>query len=911
MAFVCFFAGLVCACKSGNAGHEKFTVAFSQCTGEDLWRKNMLDEMRTELTLYPEIDFVYADALGKSEDQIAQVKSMVGKGIDLLVISPNEAEPLTATVKGVMQMGIPVIIIDRKINSRDYTAFIGADNYEIGEMAGQYLQGIAPGSTKIMEILGLSGSSPAIDRERGFSQAIKKRPDLEITKRIYGNWSEATAKDSLTFLKSELAEVGAIFAHNDNMALGARKVLNQFYPGKKIPIIGVDACLGDGGGLDMVYNKQITASLVYPTFGKEAILTALKILKGENFKKDNILSSIVIDSSNVRMMKMQAARISNQQKDITVQKKLLDEQRVVYKSQQAVLNVMVVLFVLALVLGGITFLSLTENRKINRNLERKNEEIHKQQNLLIEMSSKAAAGNEARLNFYTNITHELRTPLTLILSPVEDMANDQRLLPLAGEKITALQRNTNRLLNLVNQLLDFRKIEIDGYVIQAAEHNIISFIRDVMEPFKIYARKRDVHLTFIPEEKELLVWFDINLLDKVILNLLSNAFKFVSEGGIIKIYVAREADSVNIKIQDNGIGMYQKDIPLIFDPYYQADNAPRTGSGIGLSLVKEIIDKHKAQIEVASEKWKGSTFSIKLPLGSKHLSEKEKAVVTSPIVSYSEKALLYQNDIETVVQDVRHQVKLRLKEYSLLVVEDNNDLLNYLVKELSDEFDVFFAKNGRDAIELAQERVPDLIVTDNVIPEVSGKDVCRILKNNIKTSHIPIILLTAQTSSEQIISGMEAMVDMYITKPFILQNLIASIKALINNREALKSHFISDIAFTTGKGALSQIDRKFLNDFSGIVEGNLGNEKFCIEDICMSIGISRMHLYRKIKALTGMTVNEYIMERRLKKASYLLRHESLNIAQITYSVGFSSPSYFSTAFKAKYGYSPSEYKSRV
>ncbi|WP_134089963.1 substrate-binding domain-containing protein [Olivibacter sp. XZL3] len=902
--------GLILSCKTAKKNNT-FTIGFSQCTGNDLWRRNMLAEMLTELSLHPEVDFHYLEAGGNSETQRAQVDTLIDKEIDLLVISPNEAEPLTATVKKVMDRGIPVIVIDREIKGRDYTAFIGSDNVEIGEMAGQYLSQLIGDKGRVIEIMGLLGSSPAIDRGKGFAKAINRSKGLTIAKTVYGDWMEDTTKNMLSDMHRQLASIDAIFAHNDNMALGARKILHKYYPEKHIPIIGVDACFGEGGGLDMVYDGKITASLIYPTFGKEAIRTALDILRGQPFKKENKLSSIVIDSTNVRVMKMQAAMISSQKDDIYSQRKLLDEQKIVYKSQQAVLNAIIVLLVLSLIFGSIVVILLRDNRKINKNLAKKNLEIDTQRKQLIEMSKQAAAGTEARLNFFTNITHELRTPLTLILSPIEDMAKDTRLLSLAGDKIKAVQRNSVRLLNIVNQLLDFRKIEIEGYVIQASPNNLVSFIRDLMEPFKIYALKRQVQLSFVPAEKEISVWFDLNMLDKALLNLLSNAFKFVNAGGFIKVYVERMGSDVSIKIKDSGIGMHEKDITLIFDPYYQADNAPANGFGIGLSLAKEIITKHKGQIQVESKKGLGSTFIVILPLGSQHLSDREKLTLHNPSPQRAEKTSIQEIYSDTEIQEMEQSEQWGVKEHSLLIVEDNPDLLNYLVTELSDKYDVFFTSSGPEAIRLAREKVPDLIITDNVIPELSGKEVCRTLKSDFKTSHIPIILLTAQASSEQVISGMDALVDMYITKPFLIKNLSASIRALIHNRKVLKTHFTSAIELPTESVKLSAMDRKLLNDFSSVVEENLSNDRFCVEDICRLIGISRMHLYRKIRSLTGMTVNEYLLERRLKKASYLLQHESLNVAEITYAVGFSSPSYFSTTFKAKFGYSPSQYKSKI
>ena len=908
---VLLFATLITIYITGCKEDKKkatYTIGFSQCVGSDLWRKTMLDEMKTELSLHPGANFVYADAENSSDLQISQVKKMLDDGIDLLIISPNEAQPLTPIVEEAYNKGIPVIVIDRKTSSSLYTAYVGADNYQVGKLAGEYIASTSIGQVNLLEVMGLPGSSPAIERDRGLMDGIGKSSNIHVSK-VYGDWLKQHAKAELRKNQKNLAGINAIFAQNDQMASGAREVLNNLHLPGNIKVFGVDALPGNGGGLQMVANKILNASVLYPTGGKEAIVTAFQILNKEPFSRENILQSLVIDSTNVKLMQMQWSKIESQQKDIEKQQFLLADQQAIYKSQQIVLNVIVITLVLAIIFGGLAFYSLTENRKINKRLEAKNNEIVSQRNQLIEMSAKAEAATEARLNFFTNVSHEFRTPLTLMLSPLHDLLANDKLSLLAGKNLRLVQQNAFRLLKLVNQLIDYRKIEIDKQTIKASENNLVDFVREIIEAFRVYAQKMNVKLYFVSPEKEIKAWFDVDMLDKVFFNLISNAIKFCNEDGRIKVTIRKDgADYVYIDVEDNGIGMSSEDTALVFDQFYQADNAPVTGSGIGLSLSKEIMLFHHGNIEVKSQKWKGTTFAVTLPLGSNHLNAMEKSYSRNDWSDLAEKSKIYQGDFSRVIVEDTHSLLKGPSEHSILIIEDNTDLLQYLTDKFSENFEVFTACNGTAGITSAFDHVPDLIISDVVLPGVSGKELSKTLKSDVRTSHIPIILLTAQGSLEHQISGVQSLADLYITKPFNFDYLSASVWNLIGNRALLKEHFTSDISTTEKLTVSKKLDKKFLNDFAGIVEQNLANEKFSVDDICKIIGISRVQLYRKVKALLDCSITDYILNRRLKKATYLLNNESLTISEITYMVGFSNPNYFATVFKAKYGCTPSEFK---
>lgn len=869
----------------------------------------MLDEMKTELSLHPGAEFIYSDAQGSSKRQVAQVAKMLDQGIDLLIISPNEVQPLTPIVDSAYDKGIPVIVIDRKTASTLYTAYVGADNYEIGKMAGQYIGSMAKGPINVIEVMGLPGSSPAIERDRGFVDGIKRFSNVHLINKVYGDWLKNNAQTALLKIKDQLPAVNAVFAHNDVMAAGTRHVLDSLNLSRKVKVIGVDALPGNDGGIKMVDNKEIDATLLYPTGGKEAIITAFQILNKEQFFRDNILQSVVIDSANVRLMELQWSKINSQQNDIVRQQKLLKEQEEIYKDQQSVLNIIVISLVLAIIFGGLAFYWLMENRKINRSLEAKNDEILHQRNRLIEMSSVAEAATEARLNFFTNVSHEFRTPLTLMLAPIQDFLSNEKHSEIATRNFKMIRQNALRLLKLVNQLIDYRKIEYEKQSLNASANNIVEFLKEIIDSFRLIAKNNHISLEFITPKKEIIVWFDTNMLDKVFFNLISNAFKFTSESGQIKVTLRADNDDfVEIEIKDNGVGINPEDVSKIFNQFYQAENAPITGSGIGLSLSKEIVEIHQGTIEVKSKKWAGTTFIVSLPLGDKHLKINEKSDNHEEWLDLNSRSQIYLADLEKIVERPKKDLFSKPKELTILIVEDNPDLLHYLVEKFSVHYEVDFEENGNNALSKAFELVPDLIISDVLLPGQSGKQLTEKLKSDIRTSHIPIILLTAQGSLENQISGIESKADLYITKPFNFDYLLASVHNLINNRILLKEHFTNDISLIEKIPTSKNIDKKFLNDFVGIVEQNLSDEKFSIDDICKIIGVSRIQLYRKVKALMGCNIADYILNRRLLKAKHLLNNENLTIAEITYRIGFANPNYFATVFKAKYGCTPSEFK---
>lgn len=871
----------------------------------------MLEEMKMELSLRSGTALIYMDANNSSSKQIQQVEKMVSDGIDLLIISPNEASPLTAIVEQVYDKGIPVIVIDRKTSSSRYTAYVGAENYQVGKMAAQYIVKLLQGKGKVVEILGLPGSSPAMERDKGFSDELSRFPAIKLQSQIYGNWIGGSTYQQLERDRDRILASDAIFAHNDVMAASATEFLKHNKSVKPIHVIGVDALPGQGGGLQMISDKKITASVLYPTGGKEAINIAFKILNKQPFSKENILQSLVIDSSLVQLMKLQWAKVSSQQKDIERQQNMLADQLRVYDSQRLVLSIIVITLVLAVIFGGLAFFSLLENRKINKSLEQKNTEILDQRNQLLDASAKIEAATEEKLNFFTNISHEFRTPLTLILSPLEDLLHHKKASDGDKKELRMIQKNAYRLLRLVTELIDYRKIEHQKFRVHPTNNDVQFFLTDIVESFRYSAIKKEINLKLVGPKEQILTSFDVNILEKVILNLLSNALKFTPRQGKIKVAFLTGFDNLSIEVADNGSGMSEDELLHVWDQFYQSDTVESRGSGLGLALVRELVHLLGGQIEVQSKKWQGSTFKVILPLAKPVIGEPIEQRSIERRNQLSEQVKIFITDESPLEEQSVYIGQEYIREHSVLIIEDNIDLLNYLSGKLSSDYEIFTARSGSQGLNEAFEKIPDVIVSDVVIPGISGKEIAKTLKTDLRTSHIPIILLTAQSSPEQQIEGIQSMADVYLTKPFHFDYLLANVQNLIRNRIILKEHYISDISVGGEKKlTISALDKKFLNDFAGIVEHHLGNEALSVDDLAKTIGISRIQLYRKVKALLDCSITDYILNRRLKKASYLLLNEEYSISEIAFMVGVSSPTYFSTLFKGKYGMSPSEFKKK-
>nr|WP_262485762.1 substrate-binding domain-containing protein [Cnuella takakiae] len=884
-------------------------MGFSQCSSDD-WRNVMLQEMNRELAYHPNTRLLYRQANGNTALQIAQVQDLLKSGIDLLIISPNEAVPLTAVVAEAFKKKLPVIVVDRKIDAPYYTAYVGGDNYEVGRMAGEYAAHLLKGKGDILELTGLPRSSPAIERHKGFADALKAYPQMHIQKQINGEWLKEKAQEKLIKTIGTETRPTLVFAHNDRMAMATYEAYRE--KGLPVPhIIGVDGLPGVNAGMDLVAKKAITATMMYPTGGEKAIRTAMDILQKRNYSKQSLISTTVIDSTNVRYMQLQTETTLSQQKAIERQQGMLANLKAIYNNQRTFVYILALSLVLTIVLAALAFYSLRENRKINRQLQLQNEEILSQKEQLELMSARAQEANEAKVDFFTNISHEFRTPLTLILGPLEELLANPKLGHATAQSLEMVQKNVFRLLRLVNQLMDFRKIEAGKMKIKVAEQDLVAFINEMLQHFKPVAKKRGIDLRLLTTERHLLMYFDADMLDKVMFNLLSNAFKFTTDGGLIHVALSKSENNelALIKVEDNGMGMSATAQEHLFEVFYQGEYENNKGSGLGLALSRALIEQHKGTIKVQSIKGKGTTFSISLPLEGAHQQIQASPAIPVQEALYAEDQL-YTAELQDKALSLADSHDIEVKEQTILVVEDNSDLRRLLVEKLSNEYNVVEAADGPSALQQAFDLIPDLIICDVVIPGKDGREVTQLLKNDIRTSHIPVILLTAKASTEQQLAGMKTGADAYITKPFNLQFLAASARSILANRVRIRDHFTSGLTADLKTNAMSKLDRKFVNDLTALIASNISNEAFGVEEVCQEMGISRVQCNRKAKALLNLTISDFILNTRLQRAKYLLQHEEYTVGEIAYQVGFASPAYFSTVFKSKFGTTPKAFREK-
>lgn len=526
--------------------------------------------------------------------------------------------------------------------------------------------------------------------------------------------------------------------------------------------------------------------------------------------------------------------------------------------------------------------------------------------------------HQLKLKYFTNISHEIRTPLTLLITPLENLLKSYKEDQNLYNQLIGLRNNADRLLRLVNQLMDFRKQETGKLELKQAEGNIIKFIAEISLAFQEEAKRRNVTLSFNPHQESVVIWYDRNELEKVIFNLLSNAFKFTDEGGTISIdterteidVLGKSTEAIKIKITNSGKGIPEDKLPMIFDRFYQVEKQGLTeyGSGIGLALSKGIVELHKGTISVESrskdENQDGyASFTVILPHGNNHITEKNRL----PYFKNSESIEVYnflnekEDRIETVQTDFH--------EANILVVEDNSEIRALICQALEPFYTVTEAENGEIAWEIASETIPDLVISDVLMPVMDGLELCQKIKSDYRTNHIPVILLTARTALIHKVSGLQTGADEYIVKPFNMQILMLRIQNLIQLRKRLQEKYSTVLNFLPEQiSEESSPDEVFLKHTAEIIELQLMNSQFSVIKLAEEIGMSQSVLYRKIKAITNLSPNEFIRKIRLNKAAQILLSEEAKVAEVGYRVGFNDPKYFSQTFKRQFDLTPSEFK---
>ena len=725
--FIIILLAIISSCSTGE---KKYRIGVSQCS-DDIWRDKQNTELKMAAYFHDNVDLKFAAAYDSDERQIQQIDSLVNEGIDLLIVAPNQIATISPAIDRTFEKGIPVIVFERKTNSRKYTAYMGADNYEMGKLMGEYIATRLQGKGKLMEVMGLKGSSPSIERHNGFRDALKDYPQLEVIATLQGDWTEPTAYKQVKEwnLKYPDTNIDLVFGMNDRSAIGARKAFSETQ--KTLPLFcGIDGLPGENGGIQQVRDSLLEASYIYPTHGDQLLQLALDILDGKPYTKETSLVSALVTRDNARVLQLESEEVTRLSKNVE-QLHLTADSYLQQLASQRLFTLFSFAFIILLLMLAFAF--YLYNRQKKRILSER-QKLEREQ-----------------LNFYTQVSHELRTPLTLIEGPLTQLAETEDLQNASKETTNMLaivRRNTRQLTQLINKMLE---VQVGGF-----------------------------------------------------------------------------QEASNTKTDDSYV---TKEI--------STESAPN------------ILETEQPQ------------------------------------------------------------------DTSVLIVDDNNDIREYLRTILQDKYQVFEAEDGQKGLALAQEQVPDIIISDVMMPVMNGLEFCQNIKMNEITSHIPVILLTARALNSHQIEGYKSGADAYITKPFQPDLLLARIGNLLRNRHLLKDLWGTssnatkkeDKTATTENTLLSSEgtrENAFISRFKKVVEERMTDSELSVETIGSELGLSRVQLYRKVKALTGSSPVDLLRKARLNKAQQLLQTTDLSVSEIAYQVGFTSPSYFTKCYKDEYGKVPGE-----
>ena len=573
---------------------KKFVIGVSQCS-EDIWRDKLNDELKMGEYLNDSIIVKLASSNDDNVLQNKQVNQFVDEGVDLLIVSPNQLSAISKAVERAYDKGIPVILYDRKTNSDKYTAFIGCDNYTIGNSMGKFIAHQLQGKGRIVEISGLEGSSPAMERHRGFMDAIKPYPGIQVVASEGGDWKEESAIKAMKRILKKTQDFDYVFAHNDRLAWGAYVAVQQMGINKSYKYTGIDGMATEGGGLELVRDGVFEASYLYPTKGDEVLALAMKILTNKPYQKDNYLSTSIITKANAELTLMEARDAERQARNLKTLHNQVDRYLSDYNAQKVMLISLGLLLLVCIVAAALIFRSYIVKAKLNEALARKNDELKRLNEEVMELTN-------SRLLFFTNISHELRTPLTLIADPVEMLLDDNGIKGKSRELLKMVQRNAVALQQLVGSILDFRKIQNGKMELKLSRFDIVEALKLWTGDFNLTAERKKIKLHFVDDNysADHMIVADKEKMARVVFNLLSNAMKYTPAGGDIFVSLASAGDNLRIDVRDTGKGIEKEEASKVFERFFQAKGAA-SGTGIGLALVKSFVELHNGEVKVESE----------------------------------------------------------------------------------------------------------------------------------------------------------------------------------------------------------------------------------------------------------------------------------------------------------------------
>lgn len=913
---------LFCGC--GREQNEKsYRIGVSQCSDDD-WRKKMNEEIEREVMMHPGVEVEIRSADDSNRKQVEDIRYFIDNDFDIIIAAPNEADAVTPIIKEAYDGGTPVVVFDRNINGDSFTAWQGADNAQIGRAAAGYaakMEEEREGTGKILELKGRPGSTPALERHSGFVEELTIHPELKIVGSAVGNWTYEGALPVIDSLYDIHPDVDIVYAHNDRMAIAASDAARK--RGIHPRIIGVDAA--PGIGIKAVTDSVIDATFLYPTDGYRLIRTALAILNGEEYDRiAKLPSSSAVDHSNADILLIQNEALSEETSKLKALKRQIDDFWDMHSVQTSFFYALIVILILVSILLFFILRLFWINRRHQRQLEDHNRIVEQERDKQEVLNQELEKATQSKLIFFTNVSHDLRTPLTLISQPVEEVKDARNLTEQQHELMNIAYKNVKILQRLINQILDFRKYENGKLDLHLSEVDFGSLLKEWASAFRALARERDIHFNIdITPGEDFHLAIDSEKMERIFFNLVSNAFKHTPGNGSIDISCSCDGKMLRFSVADTGEGIPGKDLELIFERFFQVESVKPKGSGIGLALTKAFVELHGGKIFVESEEGKGAVFKVEIPV--KHVEN-----AAEPEVIYNEKDVMAEVAPVDSVQPEFDEGKPMV-----LFIDDNRDMRQMVASLLDDEYNVVLAPDGKEGLRMAAKYVPDLVISDVMMPVMDGMECCRHIKEEVSTSHIPVLLLTACAMDEQQAEGFENGADGYLSKPFNAEVLKARCRSLINNRRRIRNLWKENPLMTAearmeekvtqvnkstpaadakpkkentpkARREAGPIDSEFYNRFLEKVEEGMGNSELNVDTLAADLGLGRSQFYRKIKALTNYSPVELLRRLRLQRARDLLTTTEKTVSEIAYEVGFSTPAYFTKCFRDAFGKTPTE-----
>lgn len=891
--------------------------------------------MERELLLHDGITMELRTADDDSQRQKDDIRYFIDQKVDLLIVSPYEADDLTPAVAEAYDAGIPVVVFDRRVGGDKYTAFVGGDNEGAGRLIARYALTLPKQGGRILELTGDMNTTPAQMRHKGFVEELERHPEWTLLATVDAHWSGDEAAAMIDSLLRRYPNVDVVATHSDWMAWAAKIRARELNADSGIRYIGIDGIVGKGEGIEAIELGNLDATATYPTGGDEIMKTAIRILTGQPYQRETLLESHLIASREEALLtsSMQHAIDANAA-SIRELRSRLDYFWQQHNLQRALTRAMGALLLLALGFMLTLFLFYRSSRRTSQSLARQRAMLKEQRDRLLTLTHELEEANLAKMNFFTNVSHDFRTPLTLISAPLEQLSQDANLQdPSARQLLQLAQKNIGVLRRLVNQILDFRKTESGKMSLDLQPIDLNAAFAAWTDSFQTLADKRKICLTYQTSGRGFKTMADQAKLERIFYNIMGNAFKFTPDGGDISVSLAHTGDNYIIRIGDTGPGIAEEDLPKIFDSYYQADTLHYEGTGLGLTLAKNFVTLHGGTIKAQNQPTgTGSIFTITLParaieaIPASQSNPSTPTIPTTPIPSEDLETLENQEDLTTTDDEPKPIA---------LIIDDNADIRLFLRTLLAEKYRTLSAANGEEGFRKAQEAVPDIIICDVMMPVMDGLECCHQIKTTPATSHIPVLMLTACSMDEQRVRGLEEGADAYIAKPFSNAVLLAQMDSLIRNRaRVIESAIPIDIGKVAKRSStpvtpktspviiaasptsdeltvpapprLSKYDEEFLEKLHQLIQRNLSDESYSVELLASDICLSRTQLFRKCKALTGTSPVELLRNTRLQRAQQLLAEGKGSVAEVAYSVGFTDASYFTRCYKAYFGTTPHE-----